>query len=466
MLTTPNAAHVRADTPPGVLVPILQPGFHLVLFTAASLDAALRAAGFSHVEVWEHGASLRAVAASRRVAVNRYPRTDPVDYRRYLDASIAAEPPSPFTVGMAYRLVRHAAASGGDAGEMDDAFARVREHIEKVYGVDAGRPAMLDLDRLPPLQFNGVNAHMPFCMGPVLAARGTALVHAGRAGEAAPFLRAGAAAALAVRRALHASGFDDADCEVAWRQARLRLPVATCETDPDRVVELLDELAAPAPNGVPPELWVLPPGLVRHARREAFVRLVGLGHYRPASALLRAVAEDFGADVQDPDARRIVVRQARGAIRRVRHHLRAIAAAGRLGRWIYRSRPSTGRPDRSVRSRRRHDGSRRRRRRDGPVPFAPEREHLECPSASARPDTCACIGGSCIASSRAARAGTASTCGSGPIAGQRAACCISRCGLAAGTPARPASTWPACATTSGSDSISRRSSTRPAARSA
>jgi SAM-dependent methyltransferase len=378
MLTTPNADHVRADTPPGVLVPILQPGFHLVLFTAASLDTALRAAGFSHVEVWEHGASLRAVAASRPVAVNREPRTDPHDYRRYLEASIAAEPPSPFTVGMAYRLLRHAAANDDDASEIDHAFAQVREQIEKVYGLDVGRPEALDLDRLPPLQFNDVNAHMPFCMGPVLAARGTALERAGRPGEAVAFLQAGAAAALAVRRALHATGFDDGDCETAWRHARLRLPVAMCDVDPDRAVALLDEVAAPAPPGVPPALWALPPVLLRHARREVFVRLVGLGHYRPAAAMLRAVAEDFGADVHDPHARRSAVRRARGAIRRMRARLRAITGVGRQGRWSLRWGPGPSALialyDRAVGA---ADGVDARA---VPVPFEPEREHVECPA--------------------------------------------------------------------------------------
>jgi hypothetical protein len=357
----------------------LQPGFHLVLFTAASLDGALRAAGFDHVEVWGHGASLRALAASRPVAVNRDPRTDPADYRRYLETSIAAEAPSPFTVGMAYRLLRHAAASGADAAKMDEAFTHVRERIAKVYGVDVGRPATLDLDRLPPLQFNDVNAHMPFCMGPVLAARGTALAIAGRTGEAVEFLRAGAAAALAVRRALHATGFDDGDCENAWRQARLRLPVAMCEVDPDRAVDLLGELSAPAPSGVPPELWALPPGLVRHARREVFVRLVGHGHYRSAAAMLRSVAEDLGADVQDPDARRIVVRQARGATRLVHDQLRAMAA-GRPWRSIRRSRPTPGALidlyDRALGTTDRVDGD------DGsmPVSFDPALEHVECPA--------------------------------------------------------------------------------------
>ena len=98
--------------------------------TAASLDRALREAGFSHIDVWEHGPSLRAVAACRPVGVNRAPRTDPGDYRRYLEAAIAAAPPSPFSVGMAYRLLRHAAAkSPGQAVNRLSCGSRARPRL-------------------------------------------------------------------------------------------------------------------------------------------------------------------------------------------------------------------------------------------------------------------------------------------------------------------------------------------------
>ena len=293
LLTTPNADRVRSDTSPSLLLPILQPGFHLVLFTRESIEHALRKAGFAHVEVWEEGATLTAVSGMRPVAVNRAARLDARSYRSYLERGVKRHRASPLAVGMAYRLLKHA-TNTGDFRAAEDAFACARSVIMEVYRIDIGRPDGLGLDALAPLQFLDVGAHMPFCLGCVLYHRAVALLIGAHYADAARFFRAASNALLAVRRALHTMAFDDGDSEVASQLSRVHLPMALAHVDPGLALGALAELSAPPPHGVPAPLWILPRDLVCRARQETFTRLVSVGAYAAAETIVDAIRDDLG----------------------------------------------------------------------------------------------------------------------------------------------------------------------------
>jgi SAM-dependent methyltransferase len=297
LLTTPNADRVRPDTPPSLLLPILQPGFHLVLFTRDSLQHALRKAGFSHIEVWEEGATLTAVSSMRAVAVNRDARVDARNYRSYLERGVKRHPASPLAVGMAYRLLKHA-TNTGDLGAAEGAFACARSVIMEAYRIDIGRPEALGIDALPPLQFLEVGAHMPFCLGCVLYHRAVALLIGAHYADAARFFRAASAATLAIRRALHTMAFDDGDSEAAAQLSRMHLPMALAHVDPGLALGALAELSEPPPSGVPDQLWVLPRDLVARARQETFTRLVSVGSYAAAETIIDAIRDDVGFATQ------------------------------------------------------------------------------------------------------------------------------------------------------------------------
>jgi len=293
LLTTPDADRVHPETPSSLLLPILQPGFHLVLFTRQSLEHALRRAGFTHIEVWEEGATLTAVSGMGPVAVNRAARVDARTYRSYLERGVKRHPASPLAVGIAYRLLKHA-TNTGDLGAAERAFACVRSVIMEVYRIDIGRPDELGIDALPPLGFLEVGAHLPFCLGCVLYHRAVALLIGGHYADAARFFRAASAATLAVRRALHTMAFDDGDSEVAAQLSRVHLPMALAHVDPGLALAALAELSAPPPAGVPAALWVLPRELVSRARQETFSRLVSVGSYAAAETIMGAIRDDVG----------------------------------------------------------------------------------------------------------------------------------------------------------------------------
>jgi SAM-dependent methyltransferase len=63
LLTTPNAAVVKADAGLDALLPVITAGHHIVIYSKAGLETALRRAGYSHVTVQESGPTLQATAS-------------------------------------------------------------------------------------------------------------------------------------------------------------------------------------------------------------------------------------------------------------------------------------------------------------------------------------------------------------------------------------------------------------------
>jgi SAM-dependent methyltransferase len=281
LLTTPAAEAVEPRTPPGLLVPLLSPGFHLVLQSARSLEALLRGAGFATVEVQRAGASLLARAAAGAPRWAGRAGADRSRYRRYLaEAARGAPRGSDLWLGFAARAYREAVVARDldEAGGLHDELAAA---CTARYGFAPEAVA----SRTPPppgTTLEALAATEPLCLGVLLLHRAWHRLHLGAEARAVlPLFDAAAAASGRLRAALAGLGSDDGDAEdVGWR-ARAEAAIAAAGLGDPSLGERLAALP-PAPGE--------DAGLRRAAvLRRCFVGLVNGGHL--AAAGLAEVAE-------------------------------------------------------------------------------------------------------------------------------------------------------------------------------
>jgi len=108
ILTTPDAGYIEfAKDKPGLLN-ILAPGYHAVLFTAKSLEIALRELGFADVQVRVRGATLLAICGTGSSAIDIEAAFEPNIFELYLRGRLTdVEPGSMLAIGFGYRLLKH-----------------------------------------------------------------------------------------------------------------------------------------------------------------------------------------------------------------------------------------------------------------------------------------------------------------------------------------------------------------------
>jgi SAM-dependent methyltransferase len=290
ILTTPNAAAISTETPAAALWNTLAPGSHLVVFSRASLERVLKANGFTHVHVWEHLHTLRAVASRDASLVLQAPVVDRPLYRRYLDArSATTSVETPLGLGFAYRLFKEC-VNTGDFPAAEPVFARLSAAYRATYGVDLGAPDSIALapERSP--DFDRFAARHAFNLTGVLYFRGiTELNHRGSPQAALPYFRAAARAGVVIRTALRGIGADDGETEDLVAQARIHAVYCLAHADPAGALAELEGLGALRPGDPPRELWLVPAAPLAAARAEVFVRLVNSGHYAEAARIAETV---------------------------------------------------------------------------------------------------------------------------------------------------------------------------------
>ncbi len=161
VLTTPDAEHITPALDAGSLMPLLSPGAHLVLQTAASLELALRAAGFAHVVVLRGSLSLVAYASPAPFTLIEDTAAGRAMYRHYLvERSKITAPGSDLCFGFAGRGLFEA-ANDGDAKAVEAAWNVLLPAAKQRFGLDlaamrelpAGAQAasLAELARLMPL---------------------------------------------------------------------------------------------------------------------------------------------------------------------------------------------------------------------------------------------------------------------------------------------------------------------------
>ncbi len=293
-LTTPNAAAIRRETATGKLLPILSPGFHLILFSGPSLRRLLHASGFAHVQVWEDRHTLHAVASRHPYPVRESPAMDRTLYRRYLaERSTTLPPDTPVGVGFAYRLFRECVFAG-DFAAAEPVFERLRAAYSSLYGIDPAAPQRIAREFDASAGFEEFARTRPFNLTGALYFRGIAAMNQlGDYGAALEYFRAAARVGVATRTALRSIGADDSETEnLVWR-ARIHAVYCLAYLDPPAAVSELDRLAAPPrPGDPPPELWQVPIELVAPAWARLLMQLVSLRRPREAARLVIALRPD------------------------------------------------------------------------------------------------------------------------------------------------------------------------------
>jgi 2-polyprenyl-3-methyl-5-hydroxy-6-metoxy-1,4-benzoquinol methylase len=283
VLTTPDVDAARPNTPPGLLVPLLSVGFHLVLQSQQSLAWLLKQAGFTEVEVRRTGGASLIARARNGGAAEFWPfAPDRGVYRRYLtDAADAVEAVGDLWFGLTARAYREA-VNAVDQQAADQLWQKFSTACRQRFGHDpeaAPDHAAMALEALA--------RHEPLCLGPVLLHRGFHLLQSGQGRIVAEpvFLRA-AAACNRLRHALQRIGTDDGDAEdIAWvaeAEALLCAAERGAADTPARFVAIGTAPADSASAGVT--------GRTASFTRRIYVSLVNAGSYAAADELAACVA--------------------------------------------------------------------------------------------------------------------------------------------------------------------------------
>ena len=261
VLTTPAAELILPGTPEGLLIPLLSPGWHMVIQSAASLTALLSQAGFTAVQVTREGAQLVALAGVAPCG----PVADRGPYLAWLAAaSVAVPASSDLGIGLLARLYREHSAAGAMSAAAD-AWDALNTAVTTRFGCGVTEFARAS----EASTLHALMAREPLCLAGVLLHRGLEALQRGEPAE--DLLADAVAAAQRLRTALRAIGSDDGDAEDVTFAATKELTVIAASRANAGIAERINALSAA--------------GGARHAEAAAsasFVTLVNRGAFDEA----------------------------------------------------------------------------------------------------------------------------------------------------------------------------------------
>lgn len=164
VLTTPSAEYVNQDAEPSVILAVLSPGLHKLLFSAPALEQLLKRVGFGYVQVEVHGERLVAFAANGPLHI-----TDgAAAHGRYVEYLMkradAPALPTDLHLGLAFRAFKELVNDGRmmEATRYRDIYADL---VKQSSGLDAlsgvaGVMASRDANH-----FATYAAQLPYCHG-------------------------------------------------------------------------------------------------------------------------------------------------------------------------------------------------------------------------------------------------------------------------------------------------------------
>jgi SAM-dependent methyltransferase len=170
VLTTPNVAAVRPAIAKPVLQATLTVGRHLVLQSSASLDGALRRAGFANVWVMSDGWRLTAFASDTPLDLEEdSTRRQAITLRYLIARAEAREQPDDLFIGFAGRAYVEA-VNAQEWAAAAGLWPRLNEGLRARYGLeidDLGAPPALD----PTMGEEQVAQRLPFNLAAIMLAR-------------------------------------------------------------------------------------------------------------------------------------------------------------------------------------------------------------------------------------------------------------------------------------------------------
>lgn len=298
VLTTPDAGALVRGAADSVVIPVLSIGAHMVLQSAASLEALLRRGGFAHVSVRVNGFSLTAYASDRPLRLLEDTAMLEADYLGYLDWRLGqSKPGSDVWLGFAARRVDKALAAiaaadpaseaAGVEGRLVDALlAEIVAAVEARFGFRLDRVETLpEVAAIATLEEWTVRA--PFNLAPLLHDR---LLRARQTGTGPaallPQYRAIPVIARETRRALMLMNADDRILERlehldAGSVARQMAVSAVQDGDYARGRQLLAEF---------PDAALEPTGSEEPGGDRSFVFALAMLDLQPGGDLRRAAA--------------------------------------------------------------------------------------------------------------------------------------------------------------------------------
>jgi len=321
VMSTPNAAAVRPDTPHGALMQVLCPGYHLVLFSARALRGLVEAHGFLHHEVRETPTGLTIFAARQPFAFAPDGRTDRALYLQYLQGRLQDAPQGgPLECGMLYRLLREHAMFG-----QWDAAAALATCVVAAYaarGVDLAHPEACRPEAGADATLITFARRHPMNVGGVLYALAMmALLHGRDEARAVSLFDAAAVWLAAVRQVMAHEGITDAESDTFELLAAEQAMLAQAGHDPGSALARLDAILhgslCPAADDPRIAAW----------QARLFVEAVNAGDHPNAARLFGAVASaGSGADA---------IMQVRRLLALGIHALNGRGDAAEARRWLH-----------------------------------------------------------------------------------------------------------------------------------
>ncbi len=293
ILTTPDAADLRPETSPGVLIGLLSPGLHLIFQSRESLCAILADCGFEHIHVAKDGHSLVAFASDHPLGLESDRTVLRAEYRDYL-ARRARDfsPRQDLFLAFAGRALQEAV---NDAAF--DQARTARTEVQRVCKIRFGRSLEGLAERAAAnrgASLEELSGHMPLGMGGLLYADAILRLASGepRGDLGDRFLRAAEAADLLRDALAELALADGMSEEISWT-ARAEAVLCAASSGADDIVDRLSALP-PAPDAEQ--------GVKRFEviAERTLVELVNAGHYELGTALSDANSFDARAWA-DPD---------------------------------------------------------------------------------------------------------------------------------------------------------------------
>jgi SAM-dependent methyltransferase len=213
IISTPNARYLDAFPDGDMLLPILSPGHHAVLYTMEALSDVLRKAGFHGVTIIRMGASLLAMASRDGPLAYAAAEIDPTIYAGYLRSRFRdSDTGSPVHVGTGSRLLA-SLVNGGAYNEALGVFAELEAAIEAHLNIELTRPLDIAGTVLEGnIDFADIPGKFPFCLPGLLFHRGLiAARHEHRSDLACSYFLAARLASQAFLRSFNNVGISDGD---------------------------------------------------------------------------------------------------------------------------------------------------------------------------------------------------------------------------------------------------------------